>query len=288
MSKDNYILRSLSKLTHKRLEHFVVNRIYHGLNDPQIKFVCQQLVRKEQGYALTDMYFPQFAIHLEVDEPFHKHTIAADELRSRDIIEITQHQIRRIDASGDLDKIAHDVDAFIKEIKALKEDAVAKGEFAPWDYEGDHSPERHIKQGYIDATQDVAFYFQRDALRCFGYTGGHYQRGVWRLNGEISRAVWFPRLWQHGIWKNSISGDGSMIYEDVGDLEITGYRVPENNDFVDERIVFAKWQDPLGRSIYRFTGVFSKCKARSNGESVAFRKVSNRFDLRHLGTDYSA
>ncbi|WP_323716132.1 AbaSI family restriction endonuclease [Paracoccus aminovorans] len=79
MSKDDYILRSLSKTRHKRIEHFVVNRIYHLLDDPEIEFVCQQLVRRSDGPALTDMYFPQFRLHLEVDEPFHERNVEADQ-----------------------------------------------------------------------------------------------------------------------------------------------------------------------------------------------------------------
>ncbi len=59
-----------------------------------------------------------------------------------------------------------------------------------------------------------------------------------------------------------------------------------NDDFVDERIVFAKWHDPLGRTVYRFTGVFRKSKAESTGQVTAFRKVSDRFDLRQRRTLY--
>ncbi|WP_375295724.1 MULTISPECIES: AbaSI family restriction endonuclease [Morganellaceae] len=47
MSKDDYILRALSKISHKRWEHYIINRIFHRLNDPELEFLCQQCIRKE-------------------------------------------------------------------------------------------------------------------------------------------------------------------------------------------------------------------------------------------------
>ncbi len=41
MDKTDYILRSLTKTSKKRWEHYAVTRIYHLLNDPDIEFVCQ-------------------------------------------------------------------------------------------------------------------------------------------------------------------------------------------------------------------------------------------------------
>ncbi|WP_408015001.1 AbaSI family restriction endonuclease [Roseovarius gahaiensis] len=38
MSKSDYILRSLSKLSSKRWEHYVINRLFHRLNDPEVEF----------------------------------------------------------------------------------------------------------------------------------------------------------------------------------------------------------------------------------------------------------
>ncbi|WP_323716133.1 hypothetical protein [Paracoccus aminovorans] len=149
-----------------------------------------------------------------------------------------------------------------------------------------YEPDPHIQCGYIDASDNVIVRYQKDALRCFGYTGGHFQRGLWRLNSDLRRIVWFPRLWKHGAWENALSADGNVITEDAGEQAVEGYRIPMNDDFVDERIVFAKWHDPLGRTVYRFTGVFRKSKAESTGQVTAFRKVSDRFDLRQRRTLY--
>ena len=45
ISKDDYILRNFSKIKHKKWELYVITRIIHLLNDPEIEFVCQQLVK---------------------------------------------------------------------------------------------------------------------------------------------------------------------------------------------------------------------------------------------------
>ena len=44
-SKDDYILRSLSKISHKKWELFIVSRIIHNVDDPEIEFSCQQAIR---------------------------------------------------------------------------------------------------------------------------------------------------------------------------------------------------------------------------------------------------
>ena len=69
ISKQDYIYRSLKKVSHKGWETFVISRIIHGLDDDDIEFVTQQLVRlSDESRALTDLYFPQFDLHVEVDE----------------------------------------------------------------------------------------------------------------------------------------------------------------------------------------------------------------------------
>lgn len=89
------------KNKNKKYEAYVVTRIIHLLNDFTIKFATQQYVTRPEGRALTDLYFPQFNLHIEVDEGHHFNSanIAADKLREADIINATGHQIIRIDAT---------------------------------------------------------------------------------------------------------------------------------------------------------------------------------------------
>ena len=70
--KLDYISRLFSKISHKRTESYVINRLWNKLDDTRIQFVLQQYVlRKEGKYALADVYLPQLKLSVEVNEPYH-------------------------------------------------------------------------------------------------------------------------------------------------------------------------------------------------------------------------
>ena len=93
MEKIEYIVKQLSRAEKKRFEHFVVTRIWHLLNDLTLKFITQQYVVRPFGRALTDMYFPQLGIHIEVDETHHLNQQEQDQLRQADIVNATNHVV---------------------------------------------------------------------------------------------------------------------------------------------------------------------------------------------------
>lgn len=67
-----YFFKQLNKTKNKVYESYVINRIVTLLNDHTLKFVTQQYVRiSETKYALTDLYFPQLGLHVEIDEGHH-------------------------------------------------------------------------------------------------------------------------------------------------------------------------------------------------------------------------
>ena len=68
VSKEDYITRSLSNLDFKRWELYVVTRIFHRLNDPEIEFVFQQPIRNSstRNPYLVDLFFPQLGLYLEI------------------------------------------------------------------------------------------------------------------------------------------------------------------------------------------------------------------------------
>lgn len=184
-SKDEYILRNFSKIKHKKWELFVITRIIHSLDDPDIEFVCQQLVKTQNGKRyLTDLCFPALKLYYEIDEVQHsseRHKIT-DQIRHREIIDATDFIEKRIQVydenhnNQNLDEITKEVDEFVAFVKRRKEDFVSKGEFVPWSYATKFSPHTHLKRGYIDVKDNVVFLNHRDAMRCFGYEGGHFHR----------------------------------------------------------------------------------------------------------------
>src|SRR5690606_2870558 len=117
-----YNLNQLRRTYRKRYENYVVTRIFHRLNLPDLQFVTQQLVRRPTGIALTDLYLPQLKLHIEIDEPHHGNQTEADEKRTEDIIEATKkldiveakgHRIERIrisDAGDDINKFNELID----------------------------------------------------------------------------------------------------------------------------------------------------------------------------------
>ena len=65
-SKDQYVLRNFSKIQHKKWELYVITRIIHLLNDPELEFVCQQLVKTSDNKRyLTDLCFPELNLYCE-------------------------------------------------------------------------------------------------------------------------------------------------------------------------------------------------------------------------------
>ena len=277
ISKDEYILRNFSKIKHKKWELFVITRIIHLLNDPEIEFVCQQLIKPQSGKRyLADLCFPSLKLYYEIDELQHsseQHKIS-DQIRQREIIDATDFVEKRISVydsdknDRDLADITREVDKFIKFVRSRKNKFVSKGDFTPWDYDKKFSPYAHIERGYIDVKDNVVFLNHRDALRCFGYEGGHYQRAVWAIK-NTNKEVWFPKLYENEPWDNSLSDDfKTIVMKNKSKKKLAN---PEKFEW----IVFAHYKDLLGQIVYKFLGEFHlSLDDSSNSQGVFSRRKS--------------
>ncbi|UWR04223.1 hypothetical protein K3740_05905 [Ruegeria conchae] len=296
MNKDEYILRSLSKIKHKRWELFVVSRIIHGLLDEHgdIEFVCQQLVRRPDGRrALTDLYFPQFGVFLEIDEPQHageKH-IEEDRSRTDDIVSaanLIEKRIAVYEVDGATAKplltVAREADDFLKEVLSLKQDAIAKGVFEPWDFEGRYDPKQHLERGFLSTATNPVFRYQHHALRCFGYAKGVFQRGAWTLSSDSARSVWFPRLYETASWDNELTPDGLKIVERKKDGS-GGYDKITYEEKWKSRIVCARYSDNLGAVLYRFVGEFEHDPKQSDEFKRVFVRIADSVDTIAASTE---
>ncbi|EML1874665.1 TPA: AbaSI family restriction endonuclease [Proteus mirabilis] len=288
MSKDDYILRALSKISHKRWEHYIINRIFHRLNDPDLEFVCQQCIRKEGRSGkiyLADLLFPQLKLYLEIDEAHHDSDEAkvADGIRRLDIMEATGFIEKRIPANNTtLDKINYLVDEFILLVRDRKAQQEAQGVFHPWDYGIRYTAKKHINAGFIEVGPYAVFRYHKDALQCFGYGDkGHHQSGSWRVPQTVVKAigldgdvmVWFPRLYKAGEWDNSLSIDGDLITEKS--LNPTrNYR-----ETWRYRIVMAHSRDELNRTLYRFLGIFTQDEQLSSEGVNVFKRLDTRIKV---------
>jgi len=297
VTKDEYILRNLSKIRHKKWELFVITRIIHLLNDPDIEFVCQQLIRVRNGKRyLTDLCFPSLKLYYEIDELQHaseSHQIT-DHIRQREIVDATDFIEKRMQVydthhkDRDLDQITKEVDEFVAYVRRRKEELVLKGEFTPWNYKTRFDPESHIKRGFIDVKDNVMFLNHRDAMRCFGYEGGHFQRAVWRIP-DSNKALWFPKLYENNEWINSLSDDSKKIFM----KEKTGANLdtllgPQEEEW--EVLVFAHYKDHLGQIVYKFLGEFhSSLEGSTPHQRVLIRRKTkiNLGEFRELSSSQS-
>jgi len=280
VDKTDYILRSLTKLANKRWEHYAINRIYHLLDDPDIEFVCQQCIRKKDGKIyLADLFFPQLALYLEIDESHHnsEESKIKDAKRRLDIMEVTSFQEERILASNVTIATLHaDIDRFLGIVRQRKAAEIAKKTFNKWDYENRYTSCNHLKNGRIKVGPDAIFRHHKDALKCFGYNKGHHQSGSWNLPSHVCNEiglsgkcmVWFPKLYEHSDWNNTLSDDGQLIVERNNNPE---YSYTEK---WDKRIVMAHARDELNRTLYRFLGVFEVIPGHHTGNELRFQRIS--------------
>lgn len=285
MDIKEYVIKQLGRVKNKPRESYVVTRVIHKLDDLEIKFVTQQYVSRPNGvWALTDLYFPQFGVHLEVDEEHHfsEEAVVKDKVREADIVNVTNHQIVRINVTGDqsLQDINLAIDQLIKLIKSLKNDAISKDDFTPWDIEAELNPQTYINRGYIKLDDDVAFRTIKDACNCFGHDYVGYQRAG-ASHPDPAILLWFPKLYENKEWDNSISADECEITERCKIPERAALHFDEHvnqrGKYKSVRIVFARVVGSLGDVLYRFRGQYELDFAASSPEKgLIWRRVSTR------------
>ena len=156
--KLEYMTRLFAKISKKKTETYVINRIWHQLNDDRVKFVVQQYIRRTQDkYALADLYLPQLDIFIEINEPFHKNNTEVDRVRNEEISHVTHSKPIVIDCGDviDKDKIRwksiEDIHSQIsKVVQQIKQTIIKQGDkFIPWDGGSTLSVEYHRKKGYL-------------------------------------------------------------------------------------------------------------------------------------------
>lgn len=290
LDKTDYVLKSLIKLVCKKWELYIVSRIIHRLDDDEIEFVTQQLVRLKDGrYALTDLYFPQFKLHLEIDEPHHEKQQDEDIKREYDIVNAIDHEIRRIRVSNNgnirsLVSINSEIDDVVSDIRKMKADLVANGTFVPWDFDSRFSAAVSIQRGIVSISDNTVFQKQIEALKCFGFPGRDLQRGTWTIPDGSDDYVWFPRLYEYKLWRNELTADGETIYERATGVEGLESLVKQRKDWKAKpsrrAIVFAKARDPLGGNLLRYVGSFVVDWEKSSDNALAFKRIAAKENVR--------
>lgn len=257
-----YYAKLLTKLRNKKYEFYVVSRIIHLLNDTEIQFTTQQLVRKEDGKRyLIDLYFPQFKIAVEIDESHHLSNEEADRAREREIIYYTDVEffIIKCDKNSNIESVHQRIDELIDKIQRLKNNK----NFRPYSYQDEFSVVQWLKVGKLRISDGAKFRTHADVLRLFGKNFRLHQAGSSPLNEKVQ--VWFPKLYKNNDWDNSISPDGKSIEQTRGknDMEIKE---------IKDSIVFAHQKDVLGNIYYSFKGVF-RCTRHTENE-ISYERIA--------------
>ena len=294
--KLDYIARLFRCIQNKRFESYVIQRIWHKLDDPEIRFVSQQYFkRKDTGrYALADLYLPQFKLVVEIDEGQHANTVSADLTRSAQIVDVSDSEVLRIpifekvDAYGEvvwktLDEVNRAIDDVVGIIKQKKA-ALGPG-FIPWS--GDIlSVEYHQKKGcfsvsnndYIRTIDDAAAVFNTKAKH-----KGYLRAGGFDVPGKSNMIVWCPSVSSLN-WENILLENGLTILESkinsTSDERIQHYM--EYYEKNEQRVTFYKAKDSLGYYFYRFIGVFKVDLVRSVAlNKTVWTRVSDEYVIQH-------
>ncbi|OOV29497.1 hypothetical protein BXU11_06330 [Flavobacterium sp. LM5] len=281
MTELDYVIKQLSKTNKKNYENYVVTRIWHGLSSLDVKFITQQYVRRPEGYALTDMYFPQFDLHIEIDEPAHLNQEELDRNRELDIINSTNHTFERIAINNNIRVINEKTDKIIDHIKKLREDSIQNDSFVPWDLKKEFNPDFHREKGYLDINENPVFRTILDASNCLGQNYKGVQRGWFKSKLYENHNLWFPKFYENANWDNKMIEEGKTIVEKC---KIEDRKESHYKNLIDspvKRIVFPRSIDNLGFILYKFIGIFETDKERSNPENGMFyKRINTRIELK--------
>lgn len=284
LTKEQYIIRNFKKLSGKPWEMYVITRVLHKLDDPEIEFICQQYINpptNDKDYYRADLAFPTLKMYLEINEKYHDDREIEDSIREKEILEATSwesYKIPTYEKKGKdkidktIKKLNSDIDVFVNILRKRKRELIASKKFVAWDYEAKYSPETYIKRAKIHVNDNVAFRHQKDAKKLFGYKKGHAQNSYWRIKG-FNQAIWFPKLYDNKDWINRLENNSATIHMQKKDLS-TLVR-PDD----EERIVFAHNKNVLGQTVYKFIGVFAVDNERTNETSHYFNRVDKEIIL---------
>ncbi|MFB8425127.1 AbaSI family restriction endonuclease [Priestia megaterium] len=280
MNKYEYVKKQLAKTNKKNDENYIITRIWHLLNDYDIKINTQQFVIRSDNnqrikYGLIDLYFPQFKLAIEIDEAHHKNVVnqSLDQIRKNDIVNALDCEFIQIDATQPLEEIHNEIDQVVQKINQLKSEI----DFVPWDIDKEYNPTTYIEQGYIDADDNISLKTVADCCNVFGagYNNGYQQSGAphkFEEDTDIKRLHFFPNK----EWNNKLLNN-----EDV----FTEYSTDQlkNEDYFNKRMfkynqktaLFAYSKTSTGNFEAVFKGLYALNREESRSKGVlTYNRIS--------------
>ena len=290
--KLDYITRLFSGLTFKRLELYVISRLWHLLNNDAIHMKSQQrIVLHRSKYALTDIYFPQVDIQVEVNEPAHyasDQRIQQDLRRTEDIEKNTGHRVVTIDCRGGSTLIHKQINALVTEINQLIDSQKQQGIFKPWDPENQYQadPMYWKQKGEIGTFDDIGFHTIEDICQLFDVEPNKIKRGYLRKGGiewpdKPLLFLWWPSASRRSGWQNTYNKEDNTLTEVHGDHNKLHAHWKHLSKVPSQRIVFYHHTDVLGLTAYKFIGIFMNDPDRSDPKrGIVWKKIGERLNLK--------
>jgi hypothetical protein len=286
MNKLQYLRKVFAHTIGKTFENYVINQIWSRVEDFGLYPVTQQYVKRLNGYALIDLYFPQINFAIEVDEFAHEKNKILDRKRMDEIFSsIGGIESERI-TEGNYDYVKNQIDTVVNKIKEKV------GQLEPFKWEENWQEIEYkekfekIKKRKKLLTSDMIG-FERvqvtNDIFNLNYSKGYLQYGKSFFVISDSERLWFPHLTPNKNWNNTVSDDWNTIYEKyIGDdIEIIKtIKDEEATQKIDNfiRYAFAKYKNSLGETSYRFIGVF-KSKRKSNSTNI-YERISDEVNIR--------
>jgi len=125
--KYSYLVEQIHRTAYKKHESYIVGSLLHDPRLSSIKPCTQHYVkRKDGGYALLDLFYPQINLAVEIDEPHHDGNKGNDDRRQGDVEKHLGCEFWRIEiAEGDVLGQIDDLKAFmLDKIRKVKRDGL--------------------------------------------------------------------------------------------------------------------------------------------------------------------
>lgn len=306
----DYNLMQLRKTFNKKYENYIISRILHGINSvaDDVQMITQQYVKKDNKYYFTDLYFPQFNLHFEIDEYHHDNELnkTSDQKRELEIVEVTSHNIEHIRISeynNNLELLNNRVDEIISKL-LIRHNSV---DFKPWtigdEYSTMESLNKYANKGYVEVSDNLRFRKIMDASNFFGQDVKGMQRAFFKSKKYPEITLWFPKFYSNLKWDNKLIDDEKFLHENglkYGDLiqekpliqdesliqkeTLIKNRMEKHYEHhINEsgkRIVLPRFRDNLGFIVYKFMGIYQVDKELSSIDGgMIYRRISENFNL---------
>ncbi|MBE7088597.1 MAG: hypothetical protein E7370_03640 [Clostridiales bacterium] len=307
MDKLNYLVKTLSRTNRKDYENYIINAIYSKVGNYNLIPVTQQYIKRGNGFALIDLYFPQINFAIEIDEKYHNsnHQKDLDLFRQDEVFKVLNNMSEpdiehiKIDIEDDSGKLKTELHNVNKQIDNLVTKIKNKIHLhsTPLKWENDDCRIEKIKESKCLLYGEAFSCSLAKLLELFNKKYKRCQRCFYHLFEDETKTFkfWSPILALENInpnfkneWTNTINEQLTLIVENPKD---EAKRIEQQKTYNKEvakntfRITFANYRNHLGLYQRKFIGVFKIKEMINKGtdtQAVIFELVQKNFDLTYL------